>query len=328
MSWSKGVIGEVRMKIDQAQRILTLSHLRPDGDAVGSLIGFGLAMRSLGKQVEMVLSDGAPQIYKFLSGHDQIRAKADGSFDFIVVLDCSDRKRAGPALNAYPKPDLNIDHHQTNENFARYNLVNVEAVATAEIVTDLLEVWDIPMDQAIANALLTGIVTDTLGFRTSNVTPQTLRRAADLMAAGGELTDLYYRTLTQNSLSGARFWGIGLTKLQCDQGIIWTSLSQEDRRLVNYPGRDDADLINILSTIEGVEIAVIFLEQSGGRVKISWRLCGRAESDLDVSQAALLFGGGGHKAAAGAEVQGTLSDIQAIVLDATRALINGRENRN
>ncbi|MBN2146098.1 MAG: DHH family phosphoesterase [Anaerolineales bacterium] len=314
------VAGELR----DAWRILVISHIRPDGDAVGSLLGMGLALQHAGKDVQMVLSDGIPSNFRHLEGSNQVRKRADGTFDYIIVLDISDLKRCGSALNGYGTPDLNIDHHFTNLNFARHNLVLPEAVATAEVLALMMGELDLEITPGVANALLTGLVTDTIGFRTPNMHSDVLRLAAQLMDAGGDLTSVYYPALVQRSFVGARYWGVGLSKLKQENGVVWTTLTLADRLEIGYPGRDDADLINVLSSIEGAEVAIIFVEQSKNRVKISWRRSGMASEDVDVSQVALCFGGGGHKAAAGAEVDGNLNDIQDRVLEATRAIFTSK----
>ena len=304
-------------KLLKAQRILLVSHIRPDGDAVGSLIGLGLALQEAGKSTQWVLTDGVPASTHHLPGVQSIVRQPEGNFDFAVVMDCSDLNRVGEALDGYGMPDLNIDHHITNLNFARVNLVQPEAASTSEILTKLLLIWGLRITQPVATALLTGIISDTLGFRTSNVTPQTLRIAADLMETGGDLATLYHETLLQRSFSTARYWGAGLSKIQRQDRLVWTALTLSDRRAAKYPGRDDADLINILSSIDEADISIVFVEQTRGHVKVSWR----SRPGFDVAQIALHFGGGGHKAAAGADVPGTLEEIQSKVLDATRAIL-------
>jgi phosphoesterase RecJ-like protein len=168
---------------------------------------------------------------------------------------------------------------------------------------------------------LNGIVTDTIGFRTTNVKPATLIITANLIRLGANLSSVYHKGISERSFIGARYWGIGLSKLKKQHGIVWTSLTLEERRKVGYRGGDDADLINLLSSIKDAKIAVIFIEQHQGRVKISWRICGPEKSDLDVSQIALEFGGGGHKSAAGAMVEGSLGEVQEKVLNRTKSII-------
>jgi phosphoesterase RecJ-like protein len=310
--------------VQAAQRVLVVSHVRPDGDAVGSLLGFGLALQAAGKQVQMVLADGVPAIFRHLQGSDQVRHKPEGPFDLYCVLDCSDSQRMGEFFGADVLADLNIDHHQTNLNFARINLVDTGAVATAEMVYDLLNALQFPIPQPAAAALLTGLVTDTIGFRTNNVTPRVLRMTAELMEKGASLSELYQKALVNRSFEAARLWGNGLVKLEHEGGLVWTTLTLADRQAANYAGRDDADLVNLLSAIDQSDIAMIFVEQPNGHVKVSWR----ARPGVDVSQIAMRFGGGGHSAASGADVAGDLHEVRGAVLAATRELLNGNNSKD
>jgi phosphoesterase RecJ-like protein len=197
-------------------------------------------------------------------------------------------------------------------------LVDSDAVATAEMLSDYLPQFGLPITKTVAEALLTGLITDTIGFRTVNMTPKALRVAADLMETGVDLPDLYQRALLSRSLNAIRYWGAGLSKISANGRLVWTSLTLEDRQKVDYPGRDDADLINVLSTIEDTDIALIFIEQTDERIKVSWR----SKPGIDVSQVALDFGGGGHKTAAGAEIEGSLKEVQSKVLNMTKSLLS------
>lgn len=317
MEADHNLISAIGKDIQSARRILVASHIRPDGDAVGSLLGLGLCLITAGKQVEMVLTDGVPANFRFLAGSGLVRKYAEGSFDYRIVVDASELGRVGRALDGQAPTDLNIDHHITNEYFGRRNLVISDAAATAEILTRYMPELGLSITPEAANALLTGMVTDTIGFRTKNVTPDVLRVAASLMEHGANLAGVYYSSLVSRSFAAARFWGNGLSRVQMEDEIVWTTLTLADRRATSYPGRDDADLINMLSAVEGVDIAIIFVEQSAERVKISWRLCGQADIDADVAEIAKQFGGGGHRAAAGADVDGTLESVCRKVLTAT-----------
>jgi len=313
---NSSLLSAVGEKLHKAQNILILTHLRPDGDAIGSLLGLGLSLQAGGKSVQMVSVDGVPAAFRHLAGSDKIVKRADGNFDLLIVVDCSDPDRAGNPFEGLGQPDISIDHHLTNLNYAILNLVETEAAATAEIIARCLPVWGFPVSAGVSDALLTGILSDTIGFRTSNVTGQVLRTVADLVDTGSNLANLYRKALLQKSFNAARYWGAGLSNLMFEDGIVWTTLTLADRRTANYPGRDDADLINMLSYLNEAEVAIIFIEQSDKVVKVSWR----AQNGKDVSQVALLFGGGGHRAAAGAEVTGSLPDVQLQVLNATREI--------
>ncbi|MEW6716327.1 MAG: DHH family phosphoesterase [Chloroflexota bacterium] len=310
-----------RLKL--ASRVLVVSHIRPDGDAIGSLLGLGLALEAAGIDVEMALNDGIPHSFNHLPGVEKVRKRVDGSFDLVVVLDCSDPQRVGGVLDRYSPPDVNIDHHVSNLQYAKLNLVDTEAVATAEILARIFPTLGLTITKEVAAGLLTGLITDTIGFRTANVTPDVLRLAASLMEVGADLHTLYNRALVEKSFLASRYWGAGLANLQKNEGIVWTALSLEDRERVGYPGRDDADLINFLSAIEEAQIAIIFVQQSPDCVKVSWR----SQGGIDVSKLAEQYGGGGHAAAAGAEIHGCPYEIQEQVLFATKHFLENEQGK-
>jgi bifunctional oligoribonuclease and PAP phosphatase NrnA len=302
----------IRHTLHEAQNILLLSHIRPDGDAIGSILGLGLSLQKIGKNVEMVLADGISNRHRFLPGSREIKRKVSKNFDISVVLDASDVRRTG-GLAKDRLHDINIDHHVTNENFARINLVDPHASATAEILAEYMPEWGLLIDQDVATALLTGIIVDTIGFRTSNIRPKTLQLSARLMENGANLPELYQLSLVQKSIAAVRYWSPGLAKIQVEDGLLWTTLTLCDRENASYPLNDDADLVNLLTTIENIKISLLFVEQKNGTVKISWR----AQPGIDVSQLATQFGGGGHPAAAGADIPGTLGEVKAKVLNST-----------
>ncbi len=221
-------------------------------------------------------------------------------------------------LKRLVQPDINIDHHITNEKFGKLNLIEGTEVATSAILTNYLPVWGYTITKPVAAALLTGIITDTLGFRTSNVTPEALRQVATLMETGVDMPDLYMRGLVRRSFEAARYWGGGLSKLERKDGMVLGTLTVEDRKAAGYSGNDDADLINIISAIDGFKVGMIFVEQPKDRVKISWRALAPG---IDVSQVAQQFGGGGHAAAAGADVEGALEDVKKIVIRRTKEML-------
>jgi phosphoesterase RecJ-like protein len=311
----------ISSEIQAANKILITSHKRPDGDAVGSVLGLGLALQEIGKEVQMVLVDGVPKNFQHLDGSDQICKRASDDFDISIILDCSDLKRVGINFEDDFIPTINIDHHVTNQEFAQINIVDLTAPATAEILKEIILSMDLPISLSVADALLTGLITDTLGFRTCNIHPKTLRIAADLMDVGCDLPALYQNALLNRSYEAIRYWGAGISTLQFEDRLLWATLSQEDRCTVGYPGRDDADLINVLSSINDVDIAIIFVEQPYESVKVSWR----AKRGLDVSQIASSFGGGGHKPAAGADIQGEIEFIKKDVINATRKYLMTRQ---
>jgi phosphoesterase RecJ-like protein len=314
-----GTISEaIKSRLDNGTNILVTSHVRPDGDAVGSLLGLGLALQNAGKNVQMVLADGVSSSFNHLEGVDRIKTKISATYDTFITVDCADFKRTGKPFATLGPPDINIDHHVTNEKFGRLNLIEGTVVGTTAILTNYLPEWGYEITRPVAAALLTGIITDTLGFRTSNVTPEALRQAASLMETGVDMPDLYMRGLVRRTFEAARYWGAGLSKLERKDGMVLGTLTVEDRKAAGYSGNDDADLINIVSAIEGFKVGLIFVEQPKNRVKISWRALAPG---IDVSQVAQQFGGGGHAAAAGADVEGELEEIKKTVLKRSKEML-------
>lgn len=313
------ISGAIKKRLATASHILIASHVRPDGDAIGSLLGLGLALQNAGKHVQMVLVDGLPASFKYLEGSERIIREPQGEYDTFIAVDCADFKRAGKVFEDLNVPDINIDHHKTNEQFGKLNLIESEEVATSAILTNYLPEWGYPITKPIASALLTGIVTDTLGFRTSNTNPSALRLCAKLMETGADLSDLYMRSLVRKTFPAAKYWGAGLSSMEQKNGIVWSTLTLIDRKRSGYGGNDDADLINMISAIDGNKVGMIFVEQNDNHVKISWRAL---EKGIDVSQVAKYFNGGGHAAAAGADIPGAIEEVQPLVLQKTRELLN------
>lgn len=310
----KEITGAIKDRLAKANKIVIASHVRPDGDAIGSLLGLGLALMDSGKSVQMALVDGIPASFRHLEGSELVLKQPNGDHDTFITVDCADFKRTGKVFENFGQPDINIDHHVTNERYGTLNLIEAEEVATAAILAKRLPEWGFKITRPIAAALLTGIVTDTLGFRTSNTNPSALRLCAELMETGVDMPDLYMRSLVRKSFAAAKYWGAGLSSMEHRNGIVWGTLTLEDRKRTGYGGNDDADLINLISAIDGNKVGMIFVEQNDNHVKVSWRAL---EPGVDVSQVAKHFKGGGHAAAAGADIPGALNEIQPLVLKAT-----------
>jgi phosphoesterase RecJ-like protein len=313
-------VAGARARVQAAETALIVTHLSPDGDAIGSLCGLGLALRQAGKAVTLACPDPVPEIYRFIPGSAEVvrELKPAGGFDLFVAVDCAELRRAGGLGDAVGRaPDLNFDHHVTNPGFADLNFVDPDAAATAEVLSDLLGPLGLSLTQPVAEGLLAGLVADTLGFRTSNVGMRTLESAQALMKAGAALPRITDLTLHRRSFAAARLWGEGLARLKLEDGIVWTSLPLAAKAAAGYKGVGDADLVNVLTTIHEARIAVVLVERTDGLIKGSLR----SHPGLDVSAVAQSFGGGGHAAAAGFELKGSLEEVEARVLAALWALL-------
>ncbi len=174
---------QIHDKIKQAETIAIATHIRPDGDAIGSVLGLGLALQEAGKKVQYIFPDGIPGRFQYLSGIEHITKTYALPIDLFILVDCADLGRSGGVFGDH-LVDINIDHHKTNTNFAVINLIEDKSAASAEIITKHLPEWGLTISPTSAAALLMGILTDSQGFSTSNTTAETLRFAAVLMDAG------------------------------------------------------------------------------------------------------------------------------------------------
>lgn len=308
-------IDRARALIESASSVTILTHTRPDGDAVASSLALFHGLNEIGKSVSPILSDPLPPRFSTLPGADRIERALSGDDSLLVALDCADLGRISLAKDKIPSVvDINIDHHPTNPHFGRVNFIDPKAVSTTQILYRIMPQLGLPITIDVASNLMAGLITDTIGFRTENVSPQTFIMAAELLNLGIPHADIYQKSLTEQSFPAVKYWGCGLSNLRREDSLVWTDLSLEDRESVGYEGVDDADLTNLLSAIEGVRVAVIFVEQPDGKVKVSFR----SRDGFDVATLAAEFDGGGHTSAAGAMIEGSMGEIIERVLSATR----------
>jgi len=305
----------------RASKVLLISHVAPDGDTLGSALGLAAALRRRSIEVRLACADPVPAELRFLPGSEGFAARGRSDEDLIVVLDTGDLKRIGSLYSPESfaaVPVINIDHHVTNVFFGDLNWVEPRA-ATAELVLDLLLEWGIPLAKEIATPLLTGIITDTQGFRTSSTTAESLRAAITLMEAGASLPEISEAVFNRRSLATLRLWGMALAQAQFAEGVLWVEISREMLAQVDDP-MASRGLANFLSTFAQARVAAVFRELDGV-VEISLR----SAPGVDVSEVALRFGGGGHPQAAGCTVEGELARVRSQVLEALFEVVRTAE---
>ena len=304
--------------IRSAHHPLLICHISPDGDAVGSLTGLGLALRQIGLKPIMACPDPIPHRFNYVPAIETVVQDVNEPFDLVISLDSSDLKRLGhfPQMPAFGSvPLVNIDHHLTNLNFGDVNLVDPHASSAAEVVLRLLEYMAISLDAEMATCLLTGIVTDTRGFRTSNVTIPVMESALRLMKAGASLPYITQNGFNRRPTTVILLWRAALELLQIKDRVIWTSIPLAMRRAVGYVGNGDAGLVSFLVSADDADVAAVFVEGEDGRVEVGLR----AVPGFDVAQVALQLGGGGHALAAGCTLPGPMEEAQVRVLAALQA---------
>lgn len=308
---------DVMRLLRRCRRALVLVHMAPDGDAIGSALAMSRILKTLGKEPRISSPDPIPQQYSFLPGWDEIGSQSLTGEDLVVALDNSPLARFGPVGQAVAEAGVaivNIDHHVTNARFGNADLVRAEAAATAEILFDLLDPLEVSLEPGLATCLLTGLFTDTRGFRTANTSPRVLEIAARLAAEGASLPEISEEVYGRNSLPKLRLWGMILDRVQADGHLVWAANTQEMRAACGASEDDAEGAVNLLATLDRAQWVLLFTERANGAIDVSVR----TRSGHDASALAREFGGGGHPQAAGFELQGGLAEAEARVLAAAR----------
>jgi phosphoesterase RecJ-like protein len=291
-----------------------ITHVAPDGDAIGSTLGLAMLLREQNKDVTLACQDPVPDTYAWLPGIAGIVREGAGPYDLLVSLDCSDVRRMGSVFRQEfaGVPLLNIDHHVTNTRFGTVDWVSPASVATAQMILELAEALDWPLTADLAACLLTGLVTDTRSFRTYNVDTEAMRAVLRLMEAGAELNEITRRALDQRPLASVRLWGQAIDRLDTDGEILWTEVTRSMRERWGLDENGDAGLANFLSGVRDSKIVVVFTERDDGTIDVGMR----SVPGYDVATVALALGGGGHPQAAGCTLEGDLADVEERVLAA------------
>lgn len=307
--------------INEAQTVLIVTHVSPDGDAIGSALGLAIALKQMGKTVTVADDDGVPDFLRFLPHANTVtQYLKQGSWDVMISTDASDEERTGEVGiygRTHSKTVINLDHHVTNTFFGDIYLVVPSAVSAAEIVFDWWETIGIDWNRDIAMPLLTGLVTDTLGFRISNVTARTLAVAQALMSHGGSLAEAMARTLESKSWKEVALWKQVLPSAALHGQIVEAVITPDDIAAVGLAEMGDAGLVGFLRKVDEAVIAVVFKQQNANEVIISLR----SKPGYDVAAVAFALGGGGHTQASGATIIGTLDEVRAQVLPMLKAAV-------
>ena len=321
---------ELLTNLSNANRILCISHVSPDGDAVGSLLGMGWLLRDLGKEVTLALQDAPPKEHLLLPGaRDILTAQSptyrsdvqERAFDMVVCLDASSPDRMGNAYNHTvhgSAPLLVIDHHITNTNFGDINWVAPDCAATCQMLAYLADAFGVPLRDEIAECLLTGLVTDTLCFRTSNTTAQVLEVAQRLMQGGASLMTVTQRTVNRQPFAMIKLWSEILPTIRLEDGVIWATTDQQTFERNGLPV-GDTGLSSYLVTADEADIGAILVQKLNAAGLPAVECSFRAKPGYNVASLALSLGGGGHPAASGCTILGALDEIEPRVVALMKA---------
>ncbi len=320
------------------QHVLLITHVNPDGDAIGSLLGLGLSLEARGHAVTLLAPTPLPLYVTRLGGVERIEVYSKSavyseimalpaSVDLIMLVDTGDIRRIARIYEENPtyvdgRPLVVIDHHATNSGEGQVNLVDASLSSTCELLYRLLRAWNASISAHVATALLMGVITDTQSFKTSNTTPSALRTAADLIELGAD-RELIMRDVYSNiRFETAKLLSLSLSELRRDGPLAWTHVTQVMQRSVGADDDASAEVTEYIAGLGGLRATALFKERRDGSVKVSLR----SVPGVDVAAVAQHFGGGGHRQAAGATLAGPLHEAEERLLAVLRAAVGEPEN--
>ncbi|MCI8471332.1 MAG: bifunctional oligoribonuclease/PAP phosphatase NrnA [Clostridia bacterium] len=304
-------LDEILEEIKNAEKIVILTHESPDGDAIGGSLAMKLMVEQLGKKADVIIPE-YPRMFQFLPSAKEIKIESEmeGNYDLTISVDCANFKRL--AKNEYfenAKKTIVIDHHGSNNMYGDLNYVNPVSPACCEILASMAEYFKINISKEIGTCLMTGIITDTGGFRYMGITPDTFEYTAQLLRLGVDIPDIYKRTMGTKTKANFALTKKVIERMELleDGKVAFSYISTQDELEANAEPGDHEGLVNIGKDIEGVLVS-IFIRQK--EEEEAYKVSLRSEDGINVSDICLLFGGGGHARAAGALIQGNVQQVK------------------
>lgn len=319
-------INELAAELLKQDDIAVISHVSPDGDAVGSAVGLCLALRSLGKRACAVLQDAVPQKYVFLSGAEDVCTPDNLPFapKCAVAVDVADPVRMGTALTVFEKAPCKfmVDHHETNRGFGDFRYVDGTRASCGEILLELTQAMGVQTDRALAECLFVAVDTDTGNFNYKCTDERALMAAAECVRCGAEVEKLTRKAFRERSFAAMKLLGEALHRAETrlDGKIVYSYVDDAALEMTGARLEDASRIVNYFNEVTGALVGV-YVEQHGVQAKISWR----SACDLNVAEIARHFGGGGHDRAAGATLNMSMKEAIDAVLDYTEACVKGYE---
>ncbi len=308
---------EIRKIIDEGKRFLVTTHIDPDGDALGSVFALALVLELMGKDPWVYLKDPIPYRYQSLPRPEKVsHVIPGGSFDGLFVLDCGSLFRVGEGYEALKDiaTIVSIDHHATNDAYGTVNVLDEGASSTAEIIHRLIESLGISVNPSIAENIYTGIFTDTGSFRYENTNPEAFLIAEKMMRAGVEPSKVARMVHENHPKERFLLLGLVLNTLESFDGdrVAMAQVTTEMFEKTATTREHTDGFVEYIREIRGVEVAVMVRELGEGRYKVSMR----SKGQVDVADVCNRFGGGGHRNAAGCQIEGSMEQVRTKLREA------------
>ncbi len=298
--------------INDSNSILVITHESPDGDAIGSVMAFYHMLKNINKAVDVVVPE-IPETFKYLDGIDEVKNKSDCTYDLAIVVDCASSPRIGQTNSELSKckKSIVIDHHISNVMYGDINLVEGTISSCCQVIYYLFKSWNVKITKEIGNAIITGCLTDTNGFRNNDVDKNTFLMAAELMDYGIDIHNIYYLAVSKKSMAQYLLMKMTLDRLEMfdDGKIAFSYISREDMDNVEARKGDHEGLVDLGRNIGGVEVSVLMREDDEYRISL------RSNGRVNVNEIAKKFGGGGHKMAAGIKLTGNFKETKDMIIN-------------
>lgn len=307
-------IDNIKEEIEKAKDIVILTHECPDGDAVGSALAMYLTLKKLDKQVDVIIPEYST-VFAFLPGADEIKKEGkEESYDLAISVDVTGISRMNGFAKYFEnaKTKIQIDHHQVNEMFADYNFVNPASPACAQNLIFIIEQLGVEIDKEIGTCLLTGIITDTGGFKYEGVSAETFEFTSWLLTKGVNVSEVYKKVLQTKTRANFELRKLIMDRMEflCDNKITFTYMTLADEKNVGAKPGDHEGLVEVGRDIEGVEVSIFIREIENG-----YKASLRSNNYVNVSDICIAFNGGGHRRAAGCNIYGTLEQSKERIMN-------------
>ncbi|NJP04833.1 MAG: bifunctional oligoribonuclease/PAP phosphatase NrnA [Chloroflexaceae bacterium] len=313
--------------LKDANRVLLLTHVSPDGDAIGSLLAVWHVLHDMGKTPIALASSALPDVVATLPGIEHVQVYQRGDVfpeaDLVWLVDAATLERTGPVFEDHEAtlrehPLIIVDHHVTNTGPGMINLIQSSAASCADVLLRLFQAMECPITPAVATCLLLGLTTDTQSFQTTSTKAQSFESAAVLIHHGADHHDVVKQIFYQTPYETLKLMGLVYSEMQRDGDIVWVRIT---RQMMEQTGAEDGaydDILHLLQRVQSVRICVLFKEREDGNVKLSLR----STPDFNMAEIARRWGGGGHAQAAGATLHMDLPTAEREILPEIRAVCN------